>query len=366
METKYYLFALFLFISLNIYSQIQAPRLGDPKCVECGGVNGNHKTSCSYYNRAAKPASASPGNSLDLQQQIMLNIFSGMLNNTVNNNNKSVAQNLAQEQRAEAIRQQQLAILLANQQRLNDSISQANHGRMMKDYKPLAGSSDLSYKGLDDKPDMAPVRFNCKITSFQGKVIVVKSNGQQIALSETQLADIGPGDWIATGENSRVKMHYVFENGGEDITIGSKSVLTIGIYDDGTHSPTLMRGKMYAVNQSGARQVYQEGDGIIDQAAFEADRLKEKIKNKIIRMNVRTPTAVCGIRGTEFTVNVDDFSNTEVNVMDGIVDLLGILKDNTITLTAGTRGIVKTSGEIFGPFKIDKTANTDGWWKDKE
>src|SRR5512140_3712983 len=186
MKTKYYLFVLFLLVSLNIYSQVQIPHLGDPQCVECGGKNGNHKTSCSYYNRAAKPSSASPCSSLNLQQQIMLNIFSGMLNNAVNNNNKSSAQNLMQEQRDEAIRQQQLAILLAKQKRQNDSIAQANHDRMMKDYKPLEGSSDLSYKGLDDKPKMAPVHFNCKITSFHGKVIVVKSNGQQIDLSEKQ------------------------------------------------------------------------------------------------------------------------------------------------------------------------------------
>jgi hypothetical protein len=365
MKTKYHLFVLFLFMSQNIYSQIQVPRLGDPQCVECGGVNGNHKTWCSYY-RAAKPSSASKSNSLNLQQQIMLNIFSGMLNNAVNNNNKSGAQNLALEQRNEAMRQQQLAILLAKQKRQNDSIAQANHDKMMKDYKPLEGSADLSYKGLDDKPKMAPVHFNCKITSFHGKVLVVKSNGQQIDLSETQSADIVPGDWIATNENSWIKLHYAFENGGEDITIGSKSVLTIGINDDGTHSPTLMRGKMYAVNQLGTGQVYQEGGGIIDQATFEVDKLKEKIKNKIIRMNVRTPIAVCGIRGTEFTVNVDDFSNTEVNVMNGIVDLFGILKDNVITLTAGTKGIVKTSGEILGPLKIDEATNTDSWWKDKE
>jgi hypothetical protein len=357
---------MFLLMSLNIYSQVQVPRLGDPQCVECGGMNGNHKTWCSYYNRASKPSSASQGNSLDLQQQIMLNIFSGILNSAINNNNKSGAQNLAQEQRDEAIRQQQLAILLANQKRCNDSIAQANHDRMMKDYKPLAGSSDLSYKGLDDKQRMTPVRFNCKITSFHGKVTIVKSNGQQIALDETQLADIAPGDWIATGENSWIKMHYDLENGGEVITLGSKSVLTIGIYDDGTHSPTLMRGKMYAVNQSVTRQVYQEGGGIIDQAAFEADKLKERIKNKIISMKIRTPIAVCAIRGTEFTVNVDDFSNTEINVMDGIVDLFGNLKDNAITLTAGTKGIVKTSGEIFGPLEIDKSANTGRWWKDKE
>lgn len=347
MKAKYYLFALFLFVSANIYSQV--PAVSGAQCVECGGMNGNHKLTCRYYNGAAKP-SASPGSSLNLQQQIMLNIVGGMLNNAMNNNNKANAQ----QQQDEVMRQQQLAIMLAKQKNYNDSVAQASHDRMMKDYKPLEVSGDVSYKGLDDKPKMALVHFNCKITSFSGKVMVVKSNGQQIALSETQSAEIAPGDWIATGENSRIKLHYALENGGEDIILSSKSVITIGINDDGTHSPTLMRGKMYAVNSRGIGQVSQEGGGIIDQATFEADKLKAQIKNKIIRMNVRTPTAVTSVRGTEFTVNVDDFNNTEVNVMDGIVDITGNLTNRTITLTAGTKGIVKTTGEIIGPLKMDK------------
>lgn len=136
-------------------------------------------------------------------------------------------------------------------------------------------------------------------------------------------------------------LHNDLENGGEDIILSSKSVITIGINDDGTHSPTLMRGKMYAVNSRWIGQVSQEGSGIINQATFEANKLKAQIKNKIIRMNVRTPTAVTSVGGTEFTVNVDDFNNTEVNVMDGIVDLTGNLTNGTNTLTAGTKLLVK-------------------------
>lgn len=356
MKIQYSLSVLFLFVSLTVYSQV--PAVSSAACVECGGMNGNHKTWCKYYNSPAKSPSASSGSSLNLQQQIMLNIFSQMLNNAVSNNNKSAqqkGQELVQQKQDEAIRQQQLAILLIRQKKYNDSIAQANHDKMMSDYKPLDGSGDLSYKGLDDKPKMPTIHFNCKITSFSGNVKVVKSNGQEINLSGAQSVDLTPGDWIATGADSRVKLHYAFEKDGEEITLGSKSVVTISVNDDGTHSPTLMRGDMYAVNKSGMEQVYHEGGGIMDQAAFEADKLKAKIKNRIIsKMNVRTPSAICGIRGTEFTVNVDEFENTEVNVKEGIVDLTENITNKTIALTAGTKGIVKASGEIIGPLEMDK------------
>lgn len=182
-KSKYYVFALCLFMSVTIYSQV--PAVSGVQWVECGGMNGNHKPSCSSYNRGAK-SSVLSGRLLNLKQEIMLNIFSGLLNNALNNNNKSNAQKLEQEKCDEEIRQQQLAILLAKHKWYNDSIAQANHDRMMKGYKPLEGSRDLSYKGLNDKPKITPVHFNFKITSFSGKVMVVKSNGQQIALSETQ------------------------------------------------------------------------------------------------------------------------------------------------------------------------------------
>ena len=79
---------------------------------------------------------------------------------------------------------------------------------------------------------------------------------------------------------------------------------------------------------------------------------------------IRSPTAVCAVRGTEFTIQVDEFDNTEVNVKNGIVDLTGNLMNGTITLTAGTKGIVKATGEILGPLKMDEKQfdNRDNNW----
>lgn len=356
MKTKIFLSALFIFVSLGIYSQI--PAVTGAQCVECGGMNGDHKTWCSSYNPGVKAAPSSSGSSINIQQQIMLNIFSRMLSNADNNHKKSEQQKeqeLAQQKKDDAVRQQHLAALLEKQKKYNDSIAQANHDRMMKDYKPLNGTGDLSYKGLDDKQKVLQVHFNCKITSFSGNVVVIKSNGKEIKLSETQSADLAPGDWIATGENSRIKLHYAFENGGEDMTLSSKTVINIEANEDGTQLPKLMRGKMYVVKNSGERQYHQEGEGITDQATFEANKLKAAIENRFIKMSVRTPGAALAIRGTEFTVNVDDFSDTEVNVKNGVVELTGDLSHGTITLTAGKKGIVKATGEIEGPMEMDET-----------
>ena len=65
------------------------------------------------------------------------------------------------------------------------------------------------------------------------------------------------------------------------------------------------------------------------------------------------PSAVCGVRGTEYTITVDSLGNTSVYVLDGIVDLMGDLNENTITLTPGYAGTVNNLGGIVGVYKFE-------------
>lgn len=91
------------------------------------------------------------------------------------------------------------------------------------------------------------------------------------------------------------------------------------------------------------------------------EHTKQKLyKSFFEKMEIPTPSAVCTVRGTEFAIQVDEFDNTEVNVKKGIVDLTGNLIQGTIILRAGSKGIVKGTGEILGPLKIDEK-QFDNW-----
>jgi len=352
MKTKHYLSALFLLLSIYGYSQTGI------QCVECGGMNGNHKTTCSSYNRSSSGRSSS--NKTSFEKAIMLNIFSTTLNNLFNNKpsaSQSSAQDTEKARQQEAQRQHALAALLARQKQYNDSIAEAKHNRMMKDYKQLEGGGEVKFKTLDDNTWRPSVHFNCKITAIKGNVTVLKSNGKKILLSETQSVDLVPGDWIATGNNSRLKMHYAFENGGEDILLGQETVINIVTNEDGAHVPKLMKGDMYVVNNKLKEELAGKVLDKKEELANESP-IMQKLRKKL--GEVRTPNAICGVRGTEFTVHVDEFDNTEVNVKNGIVDLTGNLMNGTITLTAGTKGIVKGTGEIAGPLKLDEK-QFDNW-----
>jgi len=345
MKIKYYLSALFLLLSIYGFSQ------SGIECVECGGMNGNHKTTCSSYNRSSSRTSS---NKTSFEKDIMLNIFSTTLNNLFSNKPSASQPNAQDREKAklqETQRLQALAALLAKQKQYNDSIAEAKHNRMMKDYKQLEGGGDLKFKTLDDNTWKQSVHLNCKITAIKGEVTVLKLNGKKNLLSETQSVDLVPGDWIATGNNSRLKMHYAFENGGEDIILGQETVINIITNEDGVHVPKLMKGDMYVVNNKLKEYL---ADKLLDKKneLTNESPIMQKLRKKL--GEVRTPNAICGVRGTEFTVYVDEFDNTEVNVKNGIVDLTGNLMNGTISLTAGTKGIVKGTGEIVGPLKFDE------------
>ncbi|MFZ2287701.1 MAG: hypothetical protein WAV93_12005 [Bacteroidales bacterium] len=135
----------------------------------------------------------------------------------------------ARIERLDLERQKQMALRQAKLNRYNDSIAEAGPDKMMKDYKPLAGSENLAYKGLDDKKKRwsADVNFKCKITDSKGDVRIVRADGSIRKFPADQPVDLAPGDWIYTNRDSRIKLHYEFENEGKDIIVGQNSFVNI-------------------------------------------------------------------------------------------------------------------------------------------
>ncbi len=355
---------LFMFFTAVI-NPVYAQSVSGAQCVICGGMNGNHKTTCKYYNPSANSNSGSAG--YTMEQEIMGTIFQSFLKSVFSSSGSDDAKSAEEIKKIEAEKQnriKQLAVKQALLKKYNDSLAKAEHDKMMKDYKKLEGSGELNYKGLDDEKKLnASVKFNCKITSFKGEVKILKSDGKIVQLSENQSVDLEAGDWIATGAASNVKLHYSFEKGGEDVLLGQRSALTIVKNGEGESVPKLINGKLYSVNNMVTEKI-AEGNEAYNEAYDNVVGKTKSLMNLIkIRTQIRTPTAVCGIRGTEFTMDVDSLGNTLVIVMEGLVDLTCTVNDSTITLSAGDKGIVNRNGEVFGPIKFEN-ADIDNWWKD--
>lgn len=63
-------------------------------------------------------------------------------------------------------------------------------------------------------------------------------------------------------------------------------------------------------------------------------------------VEIRTPTATIGIRGTEFTVNVEASGATSVSVIDGLVLMESLTTGQVATLPAGTNSRVSSTGQV--------------------
>ncbi|MCW1149226.1 FecR family protein [Flavobacterium lacisediminis] len=330
------------------------------ECLGCGGMNGKHNTGCKYMSSST--SSKSSVKSSSFEQEIMGAIFSNMLNSVFNSssNSKETEAEKLKRQQDEQIRQQRLAALIALQKKRNDSIAQAKHNKMMSEYKKLDSGGELKYKGLDDNKWKASIHFNCKITSFKGEVTVMKSvDGKLHAkqLTADQPIDLSPGDWIKTGPNSSIKLHYGLEKGGEDVMLGQNSAMNIVTDENGTNIPKIQRGNVYITNNLVSEKAAEITEDIISEANKEISKLRKKLK-------VRVHGGTCSIRGTEFSIEVDSLGNSIFNVFEGVVEIVDDNEIFKLTLTANQKGIISNSGNLLGPIPI-KANEIIKWWKEK-
>jgi len=284
------------------------------------------------------------------------------------NTNNNAADTKTQEEQEQAAREEELKRQeelrrqeeLKRQQELKN---QAAHDKMMTDYKPLNSTGNVAFKGLDNGNQFQKINFSCKMTEFKGQVVVVKSDGKKTVLTEGSIVDLAPGDSIATGPFSRVKLHYAFEKGGKDVILGQNSGLTIITEEDGQHTPRQVAGNLYAISDSLSEmsiivqeEIQYKIDQVIGFGAKSINILKKCPK-------VRMVTACACVRGTEFTSTIDSLGCTTIHVFEGMVDLYGDSDDRVVTLTAGYYGVVNAEGKIvkYEKFEMEKF---ERWWEE--
>lgn len=150
--TKKFTLILTLFFSLfqnhKIFAQI--PSVSGAQCVICKGMNGNHQTWCKYYN-GGQTSTPNVSSQKEMEAYIMGALIQSLFSSPQKNNTTSAAE-IERQKQLDIQRQQALARQMLLMKKYNDSIAQARHDKMMKDYKTLdAGVKDLQYKGLSDQ-----------------------------------------------------------------------------------------------------------------------------------------------------------------------------------------------------------------------
>jgi len=353
---RIFFFAFIVLLSNNAIGQNCVCALCNVSCNSAASAHTNPQCPI-YKNNMANPGSTKVSSSVKMEQEIMGSIFKSIVNSAISYLNSNPAERKKFEEHERKI----LAIKQAILKRYNDSIAQTRYDEMMKDYKKLEGSGDLAYKGLDNNKKWGTsVKFNCKITSFKGDIRIVKSDGTIRKFSEDQSLVLSPGDWIYTNKDSWLKLHYDFEFEGKDIIIGQNSFVNLVNNEEGAQNPKLVKGNMYVtksiVNDASAK-TQEELISIKNELKSQQNKWKRKFE-------IRTPCAALAIRGTTFSVSQDSLIGTTLIVTEGLVDLTGLLMGQKITIEAGYKGIVNTSGEIRGPIRVEGS-EIEKWWENE-
>ena len=165
------------------------------------------------------------------------------------------------------------------------------------------------------------------LTGISGKVLVQKAGEDE--WSTYDQTTLGSGDQIRTGPNSKV----VIELDGATMSLGPDSLFTLD-FDKGIFE--LLIGKIRASIEAWFR------GGFV----------------------VNSPTAVVAVRGTEFTMQVDEDGTTTVVVLEGIVEVRHLASDSIFLLEPFE---MITVPKIPVALEVTRVAPEliDTWWEEE-
>ncbi len=80
------------------------------------------------------------------------------------------------------------------------------------------------------------------------------------------------------------------------------------------------------------------------------------------KVEIRTPNAIAGVKGTEFEIIVEEDGTSIFNVIDGVVEVSDINETKTVTVNAGETAICKRQGLPSDPEPLN-IDSADKWWE---
>ncbi len=149
---------------------------------------------------------------------------------------------------------------------------------------------------------------------------------------EVSLKKTGTAEWVRLSEEKKIEL-----NEGDEIRTARAS--TVEVYmEDGS------RIKLAPVT---AFKMSAENKDVVSLGLY-FGRVRSWVKKLSRKFEVRTPSAVCAVRGTDFMVYSDEGGNTRVEVYEGTV-LAGDAHGRTILVRQGEFSDIPRGGNVGAP-----------------
>lgn len=206
------------------------------------------------------------------------------------------------------------------------------------------------------------------------------SNRDQTAA--TAFYGIAPGDLLETGSAGKARLHLLDGELESEIQLGSDSrlIAQAGVGADATTQLVLQQGTARITDvartptaQAAAAKRKNALDGFFkcleneknDYASCAYGNLQywinERMHNRK-RFQVRTPAAVCAVRGTEYVLAHDEATGgTVLRVLEGEVALLSDRLGQALLVTAGQGARADATGLSLLEAGVDVTAERRRW-----
>jgi FecR protein len=215
--------------------------------------------------------------------------------------------------------------------------------------------------------------INAVTLNYSGEINIQKNNGEKFKVDENQSPLLEAGDVITTAENSKIEMQFL--EGRGNVIVGENSKLKMEKLNDSTDVMDVIEGKVklgvlkvdeYEKDLKEKYEAYKNDSLSADEYLNNLyGHIRAGIKHYTRKFEVRTPTAVCANRGTEFIVYYNENNSSEVIVLEGTVEMKSTNGLNTILINAGQKGVANEKGILSGPIQIDVT-KLEKWWEDEQ
>ena len=184
--------------------------------------------------------------------------------------------------------------------------------------------------------------YQIKVINIKGEVKIETTNplfglfGLKVWKKLEQGDSLEKGDIIKTGRDSFLELSF---HNGTNTYIEENSQIIIG-------------------------ENKKKEKGIASTLKVNKGRIWARVKRawkEITKFKVITPSVVAGVKGTKFTVAVNDY--TVVSVKEGIVQLIESKNNKKVLVDKGMMSTV-SKGKLEGPYKMDKKEKK--LWNNKE
>lgn len=207
------------------------------------------------------------------------------------------------------------------------------------------------------------------VTQSSGRVRVIsgKPPYEAVSMDGERPGYFEEGDTIETYDNSHAEIQFLDGRGSMDI--GEFSRVKMEKKDAFSETLSLVKGKIHAsVDKADAFGQWLEQKAV--EAADNPDtflsdqfgKIRADVKKYSKKFEVRTPAAICAVRGTTFTMSADDSGTTVIELIEGEVEVKNLKTSALMLLRGGEKMTLISDGTVrIEPLQLPSKS----WWENQ-